>query len=180
MYGRAFGNPKRAQVNSARRTAAPGPRVPDDGSWFASWVNMLAAGETTWQLRLCWLLLALPLSLSLSVETRAEGQATESLARVLMEFVHTCAPAQCETLRLIVGDDESSMSEQALAAALLRVRHVPDPKDMTRLQAIASDPEQTASVRAIARVIHRLVHIPSNEDRVALAAVASGDECRER
>jgi len=137
---------------------------------------MRAAGETKSQPRLCGLLLTLPLYFGLSVEAHAERRAAESLARILMEFVHTCAPAQCEALQRIVDDDSSSMSERTLAAALLRVHHVPDPEDMPRLQAIASDPAQTASIRAIARVIHHFVHLPSMQDRGALAAVASGDE----
>jgi hypothetical protein len=67
-----------------------------------------------------WLFLTL--SVFLSGEVRGEGRAAiESSASILSEFVHTCSPAQCETLRSIVAEDTASASERALAAALLRV-----------------------------------------------------------
>jgi hypothetical protein len=118
-----------------------------------------------------WLFLALAFLLSSGI--RGEGGAIESLARILSEFVHTCAPAQCETLRSIVAEDTASAPERALAAALLRVNHVPDPDDIAQLQSLATDPAQTPSVRAVASVLHRLVHVPSDEDRAVLSPVAS-------
>jgi hypothetical protein len=126
-----------------------------------------------------WLLLTLPLFLSSEARGK-EGCAIESLARVLSEFVHTCAPAQCETLRSIVAQDTTTASERALATVLLRVNHVPHPDDMARLRSTATDPAQTPAVRAVARVLHRFVHMPSDQDRAVLSTVTFGHRSHDR
>jgi hypothetical protein len=116
----------------------------------------------------------LTLTVLLSCCVQGDEPAVGSLARILTEFEHICAPAQCDTLRSIAADDTASMSERALALALLRVKHVPDPADMARLRSLATDPDQTPSVRTVARVLYQLVHVPSAEDRDALLKIVDG------
>jgi hypothetical protein len=114
------------------------------------------------------------LILLLPFRVQGHERAIGSLARILTEFVHICAPAQCETLRSIVAQDTTSASERTLALAMLRVNHVPDPADMARLYSLAKDPDQTSSVRTVARALYQLVHAPSDQDREALSTIVAG------
>lgn len=79
----------------------------------------------------CFLVLTLALMLMLTGRVKGNDEehgAAQMRAGILLDFVYTCSPAQCNALKVMVSDPETSPDGRALAAALLRVEHVSHPR----------------------------------------------------
>jgi hypothetical protein len=103
-----------------------------------------------------------------SVLIPASRVATDTVAEMLLEFVHACTPRQCRVLRAIVESPTATEHERLLARALLRVEHMPHPTDRSQLQSLIADDRADRGERTVAGAILRLVHTASDADKTQL------------
>lgn len=113
-------------------------------------------------------LLLVNLLLVSSVLIPASRVATDTLAEILLGFVHACTPAQCRALNAILESPSATDYERLLARALLRVEHTPHPDDRPQLLELIQDDRATRGERTVARVILGLVHVASDADKAQL------------
>lgn len=119
-----------------------------------------------WPCLLLLLLSLLPATTGRLVAT--ESDATRTIAAILIEFVHTCAPFQRDALEAIVNNPAVTAQERLLAQALLHVQHTPSPDDKPQLLALVQDKLAKAAHRTIATVIYNLVHTATDADKEQL------------
>lgn len=105
----------------------------------------------------------------------AESDATRTIAAILIEFVHRCAPSQRDALEAIVDDSAVTAQERLLARALLHVEHTASPDDKPQLLAVMQDKSASVGHRILATVIYNLVHIATDVDNEQLKRLGTKD-----
>jgi hypothetical protein len=108
-------------------------------------------------------------------QARADTSA-ETIAMVLLEFVHVATPQQQESLLRIVDDPATSDGDRTLARALLRVLHVPHPDDVPALHTLMKDSRLPRLERTLARVIANLIHVPNSAQKDAICSELLRDQ----
>jgi hypothetical protein len=97
---------------------------------------------------------------------RPECDRVAAIAEIVTEFVHTCSPGQCATLKAISRDGDAAAPLRTLAAIVLRIDHRPRFDDLELLRTLQrTHPEP---VRTLARAVERLVHVPDPMHRAEL------------
>lgn len=113
-------------------------------------------------------LLFVNLLLASSVLLPPRDASTNTLAEILLGFVHACTPAQCRVLNAIAESSTATDDERLPARALLRVEHTPHPDDRPQLLRLIQDDQADPGERTLARVILGLVHTASDADKAQL------------
>jgi hypothetical protein len=96
------------------------------------------------------------------------GEATYSMAKILLNFTHVPSVSQRGTLQGILDDNTTTAAEQVLARALLNVEHVASPDDKPKLDAIIRNASAPPAVKTVATILNNLIHTPTEVDKKKL------------
>lgn len=107
---------------------------------------------------------------SAAVSTASAGAYTAEIAKIMMDLNHQPSATEKQTLKDIIRNQNSSMSEKVIANALVKMNHRVNSNSAADLKEL---PNHTRDAEAImlAKILLNLNHKPSNSDKKQLKSL---------
>ncbi len=100
------------------------------------------------------------------------GDATNTMASVLVGMNHFPSAADKEKLAVIVADENSTADDKQLAEIMSRIAHKANDDDRMALEVLLAREDVQQASRTIAQAILGMNHKPKSEDIAALKLIA--------